>query len=142
VQQEVVERYGLDGKWTIAKETLAPVQSDTDTEPPAITLVRGEVSKMQYGDLHVAGYERIEGFSVETACGGRAGGRAVVCALGPGGPPALPAWLRRPTTQPCAGKGWAHTSALGSPSFKFPPAHVKERGGGTLLVVGGGLTSA
>lgn len=62
--------------------------------------------------------------------------------MGPPGGPAVPPYLKRAKGPLCVGKGWAHAGALGNASYKFPPAHVKRGSGATLVVIGGGLTSA
>lgn len=42
----------------------------------AVTMVRGEVAQLNWGELHVEGWQRMEGFWLETADGARVGAKA------------------------------------------------------------------
>ncbi|QRV85176.1 L-lysine 6-monooxygenase (NADPH-requiring) protein [Ceratobasidium sp. AG-Ba] len=138
VQKDIVERYGLDTStpWPTINELMK--QDGCPTRP--ITTVKGEVASLDWTSLHVEGYEHTTGFCLETTDGGRIGAKAVVCAVGMGGNPSVPASLvSSPGSGSTFGPGWAHSSCLASPSFQFPPKCCQE---GTLVVIGGGLTSA
>lgn len=137
VQKDIVERYGLDMQkpWPEAYSLRKDVLS---TRP--VTMMKGEVTSLDWTSLYVEGYEHTTGFCLETADGGRIGAKAVVCAVGMGGNPSVPTPLASsPGSSPTFGPGWAHSSCLANPSFEFPPDHCQD---GTLVVLGGGLTSA
>lgn len=72
--------------------------------------------------------------------------KAVVSAVGFGGVPSVPSHLAPPSqsSSPACGPGWMHSSCLASQPFPHPPplpssSPARER---TMVVVGGGLTSA
>lgn len=156
VQQDCVLRYGLDndGKpWPAAESVFKQGQSETqsETEPQRIRLVRGEVSNLAWGTLHIQGWDKIQGFSVDVKDGVQLAAKAVVCAMGPGATPGVPAYLR--DTVPCttplpvtSGPGWCHSTQLGMQGRLLPPQAMRDRQERglptTLVVVGGGLTSA
>ncbi|CEH16118.1 hypothetical protein CBOM_05990 [Ceraceosorus bombacis] len=152
VQQEVIERYGLDGEWRDAHQVhkgdkgpphggdTSASTAQTNASSP-ITLAKGEVSKLNWGELHVEGWDHMQGFCIKTEDGSQFGSKAVVCALGMAGGPALPQFITRPQSPACAGDGWCHSSAIFNPSYQFPPAASKVRGN-TCVIVGGGLTTA
>ncbi|PWN44282.1 hypothetical protein IE81DRAFT_365031 [Ceraceosorus guamensis] len=152
VQQEVVERYGLDGEWRDAHKVWkgdnghphggvdSASKAQTNASSP-ITLAKGEVSELHWGELHVEGWDHMQGFCIKTEDGSQLGSKAVVCALGMAGGPALPQFITRPQSPSCAGDGWCHSSAIFNPSYQFPPAASKVRGK-TCVIVGGGLTTA
>ena len=150
IQSELVQRYGLDNKgkpWSTAADALNADKAD-DGDGRHIALVKGSVAALDWGPLHIKGWDHMDGFSMRLACGTCIGAKAVVCATGPGVTPAIPAYLAAPgpmATQ-TSGPGWCHSTVLGSPGKDLPPAELveKERMGAasTLVVIGGGLTSA
>lgn len=148
VQSDLVQRYGLDNKgkpWSTAADALGAGKAD-DGDGQLITLVKGDVAALEWGPLHIKGWDHMDGFSMRLACGTCIGAKAVVCATGPGVTPAVPAYLAANGISCASGPGWCHSTVLGSPGKDLPPAELveKERVGvaSTLVVIGGGLTSA
>ncbi|KAG8687309.1 hypothetical protein FRC11_007444 [Ceratobasidium sp. 423] len=137
VQEDVVKRYGLDSPapWVAAKPGLDLPCSG------AVTMLKGEVSSLDWTRLHVEGLGHTAGFCVLTNDGASIGAKSVVCAVGMGGCPSIPAPLASssPRNAPTNGPGWAHSSYLANPSYIFPPSYCNP---GTAVVIGGGLTSA
>ncbi|CAE6439101.1 unnamed protein product [Rhizoctonia solani] len=137
VQEDVVKRYGLDSSapWAAAKLGL-----DLPCSGVA-TMLKGEVASLEWTSLHVQGSGHTAGFCVRTRDGACIGAKAVVCAVGMGGYPSIPAPLASssPKNASTNGPGWAHSSYLADPSYTFPPSYCKL---GTAVVIGGGLTSA
>ncbi|KAF8597126.1 hypothetical protein BDV93DRAFT_527641, partial [Ceratobasidium sp. AG-I] len=140
VQRDVIKRYGLDSSdpWRGADSVLGCMR-DKSVEAKPVTMLKGEVISLDWTSLHIEGLERTEGFCLDTSDGARIGAKAVVCAVGMGGCPSVPlALLSSPGEVATSGPGWAHSSCLANPLFIFP-SHCQ---GGTLVVIGGGLTSA
>lgn len=141
VQQDVIDRYalGTSGLWPDAHSFLESPRDQLEDVKP-VTMLQGEVVSLDWTPLHIEGLERTEGFCLKTSGGARIGAKAVVCAVGMGGCPSVPpALLNSANEGATSGPGWAHSSCLANPSFVFPPPHCQ---GGTLVVIGGGLTSA
>ncbi|KAH7333788.1 hypothetical protein B0J17DRAFT_631898 [Rhizoctonia solani] len=139
VQEDVVKRYGLD-----SPSPWAPAKQGLDLGLPgsgAVTMLKGEVASMNWAPLHVEGSGHTTGFCVQTNDGACVGAKAVVCAVGMGGFPSIPAPLSFSSypDAPTHGPGWVHSSFLANPSFTFPPSYCNL---GTAVVIGGGLTSA
>ena len=106
---------------------------------------------MTWSELHVDGWDTTEGFCLRTKDGVKIGAKAVVSAVGPAGKPSIPAALkghdqaRCQSLSPLHGPGWCHSAALAHQNVPFPPPSVITKPSGaskTLVVVGGGLTSA
>lgn len=168
VEEDVVKRYGLstEGNWPTAASFLQQC-SQTGTQPtstslsssPALTL-KGEVCSMHWANLNVEDEESVDGFYLKTTDGACIGAKAVVSATGPAGKPSFPEALQtgakslaqqplRPDQKPhppgshLYGPGWCHSAALALPTVQFPPSWSgQEPSERTLVVVGGGLTSA
>lgn len=148
VRDECERRYaGVSAGWSDAHVALG-LDSSTP-EPGELTLVRGEACGLSWdGDEKLFGID-IRGPNGETF---PLATRAVVYAGGNGGTPSIPDAIRaadepgetpgdacRPST---SGPGWTHTFAMaGNTNFKFPLPRG-GKGTGTLVVVGGGLSSA
>ncbi|EJD49724.1 hypothetical protein AURDEDRAFT_47977, partial [Auricularia subglabra TFB-10046 SS5] len=150
VRDECERRYaGVSGQWCDAQDALG-VDASTP-EPGELTLVRGEACGLVWDDD-----EKLFGVDIR----GRNGesfplaARAVVYAGGNGGAPSIPDAIRgaddagetKPQVDHCrpptSGPGWTHTFAMGgNPEFGFP-SPPDGKGTGTLVVVGGGLSSA
>lgn len=168
IEEDVVRRYGLStrGDWPEARKALRRSSKllegalDTlESASPALT-VKGEVCSMSWSELNVEDEDCTEGFYLKTTDGAEFGAKAVVSGAGPAGQPSIPQALKNGSTsvaqQPLSsghaihpagshlhGKGWCHSAALALPEVQFPPASVtSKRSETTLLVVGGGLTSA
>lgn len=148
IEQDIVKRYGLDNHghpWKSAHDYFSQ-QENADNEEN-ITMIKGEVSALDWHDsLHVEGWDRLQGFSMQLACGTRLGAKAVVCAIGPGATPRV-AQLLPEASKPLSrgalrGPGWCHSTAIGSNGEAFPPPSILKKTSSTLVVIGGGLTSA
>ncbi|CAE6356374.1 unnamed protein product [Rhizoctonia solani] len=137
VQEDVVQRYGLahPAPWPAAKSGLDVPRSG------AVTMLQGEVASLDWVPLHIEGSGHTTGFRVQTNDGTCIGAKAVVCAVGMGGCPSIPAVISssNPTKTATHGRGWAHSSFLANPDYTFPPSYCNRR---TIVVIGGGLTSA
>ena len=149
VQQDIIERYGLPGagaeRWPELQDALND-SSHTTCHGPELTVAKGTVSKIQWHDdgTCICG-DQDRGFTLKLACGTTIASKAVVSAIGPGGIPAIPLQLKSQDSSRLAtsGNGWCHSSALALPGFAFPPEHVAcSSRHTTLLIIGGGLTSA
>lgn len=169
IREDLMTRYGIStqGAWPAAKEAL---QSLDDDQRSTTTTVKGEVTSMHWSQLHVQGWEPAEGFYLETTDGARIGAKAVVSAVGPAGKPSIPPALLNSTQQlpsnkpeeaasestkpppslaplgpQLSGPGWCHSAALARADACFPPRFLSTKSTfepKTLVVVGGGLTSA
>ncbi|KAI0034645.1 hypothetical protein K488DRAFT_83827 [Vararia minispora EC-137] len=149
VDEDIVARYGLDGAWLEPTHAFAPSMTDRTSRP--VSLVKAEATALEWGELHVEGWDRLHGFCL-TLSGTdgetyKIGAKAIVCANGAGGVPAIPAQLRAasPPTSPTvtdSGPGWCHSSALARPDIQFPPPTSLPSSAAPLVVLGGGLTSA
>ncbi|KEP48353.1 L-lysine 6-monooxygenase (NADPH-requiring) protein [Rhizoctonia solani 123E] len=137
VQEDVVKRYGLDSPdpWAGAKLGLDRPSSG------AVNMLQGEVTSLDWGRLHVEGSGHTTGFYMQTSDEACIGAKAVVCAVGMGGCPSIPAVLSPFSHADVKnnGPGWAHSSCLANPAYTFPPPYCNL---GTAVVLGGGLTSA
>ncbi|CAE6369845.1 unnamed protein product [Rhizoctonia solani] len=137
VQEDVVRRYGLDSSapWPEAKPGLDLPRSS------AVTMLKGEVSSLDWAPLHIEGSGHTTGFRIQTNDGACIGAKAVVCAVGMGGCPSIPSVISSssPMNSATHGPGWAHSSFLANPDYTFPPDYCNR---GTIVVIGGGLTSA
>jgi cation diffusion facilitator CzcD-associated flavoprotein CzcO len=103
-------------------------------------MLKGEVQSLNWSPIHVKGLDHAMGFCVQTSDGARIGAKAIVCAVGMGGCPSVPApLLASGAISATHNSGWAHSSCLADPSYSFPPRDCNK---GTLFVIGGGLTSA
>lgn len=161
IQDDIVKRYGLDNggeRWPDAKTFFDPAATSDDSASSAsqrITLVKGGVADLSWGPLHVDGWEHMDGFCVKLDCGVQIGAKGAVCAIGPGATPMIPDYLEKKKRKilPCrakapAGPGWCHSTAIGMHGITFPPpsllakARTEENAATTLVVIGGGLTSA
>ncbi|CAO1626693.1 unnamed protein product [Sympodiomycopsis kandeliae] len=160
VAEDIVKRYGLstDGNWPSAASALKSGNL-TSSSQPALT-VKGEVDSMAWANITVDDDVLLEGFYLTAADGASFGAKAVVSAAGPAGQPSIPEPLKQaskpmsvsyeqgedaPPTPGCHlhGPGWCHSAALALPNLRFPPpAGKNNQGDHTLVVVGGGLTSA
>lgn len=160
IDEDVIKRHGLDAdsKWKPVQEGLVEA-SGQESESKAVTTVKGEVSSLCYGELHVEGWEILPGFCIETSSGIKIGAKSCVIAVGPGGKPAVPEVFNssKPSkrnvnssstipSSPGKGQGWCHASTLTSPDYNFPSLQlqdqIKSGQSKTICVVGGGLTSA
>ncbi|KAJ1300540.1 hypothetical protein OPQ81_002195 [Rhizoctonia solani] len=137
VQEDVIKRYGLDSPtpWMTAESGLGFTHSG------AVTMLKGEVTSLDWAPIHVEGSGHMAGFCIQTNDNMCIGAKAVVCAVGMGGTPSVPVALSAssPKDARTNGPGWAHSSCLASPHYKFPPSDCKL---GTVVIIGGGLTSA
>lgn len=163
IREDVLPRYGLSnrGNWPTVGEKLSSKKLE-EKKTPAMTC-KGEVSSMTWTQIHFDRSadevedvdEPTEGFCLETKDGARIGARAVISAVGPSGTPSIPQALLdasrakgKPveTSAPPAlfGQGWCHSSALALPCPPKPPTRATGLNAPpkTLLVIGGGLTSA
>jgi len=149
VREDVVDRFSL--KDIVRHGTVSSVRWRTPaafggpTPPPGVltppaSRAADDDESTDFDEPH---------FVIETVDGRMFYSRAVVMAIGPGGIPNVPAFLREPSQRTVVdGPGWCHTAAFLRPGFSFPPKHetaLHERlmdGTGTVVVVGGGLTSA
>lgn len=146
VQKSIVDHYGIGGSrvWPNAKEAFEAEAENGEADDAPVTLVKGEVVDMRWSETDAN--EIGDGFRLKLSDGSVVSSKAVVSAVGPGGRPAVPRVLLGsleswPECSPAFGDGWAHSSALGSPSdTAYPPS--PSRGRSTLVVIGGGLTSA
>ncbi|KAL8292269.1 hypothetical protein RQP46_001735 [Phenoliferia psychrophenolica] len=113
---------------------------------------KSTVTSLSYGSLHLVGEEQVDGFVVESVEADgtvvRRGAKRVVIAVGPHSTPNIPQAMRDVvgddgTTE---GDGWCHSSAFARSGFRFPGkalrAAMRARKTTTMVVIGGGLTSA
>jgi len=104
----LVERYRIEPERNPkgAIRTLSDwLYDESSSRRSTATLLQAEVSNLDYGRIQVSNFdestEDVEGFSIETADGCVIGARYVVSAVGYGGRPQIPPWLReasRPTS--------------------------------------------
>ncbi|POW14846.1 hypothetical protein PSHT_07286 [Puccinia striiformis] len=130
-KKELVERYGLE-----------PV------------LRQDTVKSISYGDLHIKTEGRGRGFMVITKEGKRYGAKFVVMSIGGQESPAIPKCISDCTEagnvmmkhkSAHQGPGWCHSRCFsygGTHEFKQAVKTSKSTNQGTIVVIGGGLTSA
>ncbi|OAV88954.1 hypothetical protein PTTG_09065 [Puccinia triticina 1-1 BBBD Race 1] len=131
-KKELVERYQLDP--VLRQET---------------------VESLSFGDLHIRTEGRGRGFRVMTKEGKRYGAKFVVMSIGGQECPAIPKCISECTAQlesltakrhdSHQGPGWCHSRCFsygGTKEFKQAIKASKSTNQGTILVIGGGLTSA
>lgn len=152
IREDCVKRYELDNEgkpWPDAKDAFQDNANDQSEPDKRIQFVRGEVSNLDWTNLHISGWEKLQGFSVELKDGVKIAAKAVVCAGGPGATPGVPDYLTNtmdkgiPVT---SGPGWCHSTQLGMQGRTLPPLplqrKIKMRQPSSMVVIGGGLTSA
>ncbi|WFD35721.1 hypothetical protein MCUN1_002582 [Malassezia cuniculi] len=140
---DIVARYGLvpetkDGKLLSAAEYLE-ARRKRPTSALDTALVSGNVAHLDYGTVDVSHCGRTDtqrAFSVRLGDGTLIGAKAVISAVGTGGRPNVPDWLATHH------EGWVHSTQLATPGFVFPPKDLTESDTSTLVVIGGGLSSA
>lgn len=148
IREDCIKRYGLDNEgkpWPNAKEAF---QNNSESDK-RIQFVRGEVCNLDWTTLHISGWEKLQGFSVELKDGVRIASKAVVCAGGPGATPGVPDYLAKTNDESqtvTSGPGWCHSTQLGMQGRTLPPLtlqrRIKDKQPSSLVVIGGGLTSA
>ncbi|PWN31807.1 uncharacterized protein FA14DRAFT_186276 [Meira miltonrushii] len=148
IREDCIKRYGLDNEgkpWPNAKEAF----QQNDEPDKRIQFVRGEVTNLDWTTLHISGWEKLQGFSVELNDGIRIAAKAVVCAGGPGATPGVPEYLTNTTDKTQivpSGPGWCHSTQLGMQGRTLPPLplqrRIKDKQPSSMVVIGGGLTSA
>lgn len=149
IREDVIARFSLEDavqhgtvssiRWRTPASIGGPTPAPGVWTPPASPTAADDVST-DFDEPH---------FVIKTLDGRTFYSRAIVMAIGPGGIPNVPVLLRDPTQRTVVnGSGWCHTAAFLRPDFSFPPKHetaLSERmagGTGTIVVIGGGLTSA
>lgn len=142
IREEVVERFSLED--VVQHGVVSSIQWLDPTAAPGVLTSPASLK----ADVEPAAFDEPH-FVIKTADGRVFYSRAVVMAIGPGGIPNVPATLRDPAARTVVdGPGWCHTAAFLRPGFTFPPKHefaLQQRmtdGSGTVVVIGGGLTSA
>jgi len=131
-EKELVERYRLDS--VLRQET---------------------VKSISYGDLHIRTEGRGRGFKVMTKEGKQYGAKYVVMSIGGQESPAIPKCIadftheesvaRTEDKKAHQGPGWCHSRCFsygGTHEFKQAVKNSKITHHGTIVVIGGGLTSA
>ncbi|KAK4050395.1 hypothetical protein OIV83_003465 [Microbotryomycetes sp. JL201] len=119
-------------------------------------VTHGKVVSVSRRQLHVQGQELVDGFRIVvvmpdgTVC--VFGAAAVVFAVGPSSTPFLPPTIEKALARSERGQtvrhgqAWCHSTAFADEGFCFPPpflaAKIAQGNRTTLLVIGGGLTSA
>ncbi|CDZ97753.1 hypothetical protein [Phaffia rhodozyma] len=137
IHSEVIERYSLQS--IVQKGLVTSVKYHAHSDPTTRYSSDSLFKSLDDSDSY---------FTIESGDGQVFHSKAVIMSIGPGGIPNVPDYLSGGRSGMIDGEGWCHTAAFLKPGRTLLPKEdvrltekITSGKGGTLLVIGGGLTS-